>query len=154
MSIFKVNSEKEYCAKCFEVHILKFEILQTTWKKKPHTPKCYAISIDENWKLRVWYSLFHFFMWFARFQILVFEPKSIWRKLLVLSWLYKLETTKQALKRFHKQIKKKIFKSRFGSVSWKLRSWNIYQTASFLGSLLYYILGIQYDKTKRINQIT
>jgi hypothetical protein len=29
-----------------------------------------------------------FFVWFARFQILVSELKSIWRKLLVLSWLY------------------------------------------------------------------
>ena len=27
-------------------------------------------------------------MWFARFQILIGEPQSIWRKLLVLSWLY------------------------------------------------------------------
>jgi hypothetical protein len=29
------------------------------------------------------------FMWFARFQILICGPKSIWRKLLVLSLLYK-----------------------------------------------------------------
>jgi hypothetical protein len=29
--------------------------------------------------------LFRFFMWFARFQILINEPQSIWRKLLVLS---------------------------------------------------------------------
>ena len=28
------------------------------------------------------------FMWFARFQILICELQSIWRKLLVLSWLY------------------------------------------------------------------
>ena len=27
-------------------------------------------------------------MWFARFQILICEPQSIWRKLLLLSWLY------------------------------------------------------------------
>ena len=33
-----------------------------------------------------WCFLFCFFMWFARFQS---EPKSIWRKLLVLSWLWK-----------------------------------------------------------------
>ena len=32
--------------------------------------------------------LFCFFMWFARFQILISEPQSIWRKLLVMSWLY------------------------------------------------------------------
>ena len=30
----KVNSVQEACAKCFAVHILKFEILQTTWKNK------------------------------------------------------------------------------------------------------------------------
>ena len=29
-----------------------------------------------------------FFMWFARFQILICEPQSIWCKLLLLSWLY------------------------------------------------------------------
>ena len=27
-------------------------------------------------------------MWFARFQILISEPQSIWRKFLLLSWLY------------------------------------------------------------------
>ena len=31
--------------------------------------------------------LFCFFMWFARYQILVWELQSIWRKLLVLSCL-------------------------------------------------------------------
>ena len=30
----KVNSVQEACAKCFAVHISKFEILQTTWKNK------------------------------------------------------------------------------------------------------------------------
>ena len=44
--------------------------------------------LTKNWKLRVWCSLFHFFKWFARFQILIRETKSIRRKLLVLSWLY------------------------------------------------------------------
>ena len=34
--------------------------------------------------------LFCFFIWFARFQILIFEPQSIWCKLLVLSWLWKI----------------------------------------------------------------
>ena len=42
----------------------------------------------KNWKLRVWCSLFHFFMWFTIFQILICELQSIWCKLLVLSWLY------------------------------------------------------------------
>ena len=119
--------------------------------KKQNKKHQNAKSIGEKLKTKgVCVLCFIFFMWFATFQILICEPQSIW--LLVLSWLYKLET---ALKRFHKQIKKKIVKSRFGSVSWKLRSWNIYQTAFFLGSLLNScILGIQYDKTKRINQIT
>ena len=39
----------------------------------------------KNWKLRVWCSLFHFFSC---------EPQSIWRKLLVLSWLYKFRKHK------------------------------------------------------------
>ena len=30
----KVNSVQEACAKCFAIHILKFEILQTAWKNK------------------------------------------------------------------------------------------------------------------------
>ena len=38
--------------------------------------------------LAFWCFLFCFFMWFARFQILINEPQSIWSKLLVLSWLY------------------------------------------------------------------
>ena len=42
----------------------------------------------KNWKLRVWCSLFNFFMWFAWFQILICERQSILCKLLVLSWLY------------------------------------------------------------------
>ena len=36
----KVNSVQEACAECFAVHILKFEILQTTWKTKQKTSKC------------------------------------------------------------------------------------------------------------------
>ena len=35
----KVNSVPEACAKCFVVHILKFEILQTTWKNKTKSIK-------------------------------------------------------------------------------------------------------------------
>ena len=34
MIYFKVNSVQEACAKCFAVHILKFEILHTTWKNQ------------------------------------------------------------------------------------------------------------------------
>ena len=43
----------------------------------------------KNWKLRVWCSLFDLVMWFVRFRILICESQSIWRKLLVLSRLYK-----------------------------------------------------------------
>ena len=35
----KVNSVQEACAKYFAVHILKFEILQTTWKNKTKNNK-------------------------------------------------------------------------------------------------------------------
>ena len=35
----KVNSLQEACVKCFAVYILKFEILQTSWKNKK-TSKC------------------------------------------------------------------------------------------------------------------
>ena len=38
--------------------------------------------------LGFWCCLFCFSMWFARFQILICQPQSIWRKLLALSWLY------------------------------------------------------------------
>ena len=79
----KVNSVQEACAKCFAVHILKFEILQTTWKHQNVRP------IDEKLKTKslMFFVSFFFFMWFARFLILTCEPQSIWRKLLVLSWL-------------------------------------------------------------------
>ena len=36
----KANSVQEACANCFEVHISKFEIFQTTWKIKQKTSKC------------------------------------------------------------------------------------------------------------------
>ena len=83
----KVNSVQEACAKYFVVHMLKFEILQTTWKNKTKSIKMLDLLM-KNWKLRVWCFLFHFFMRFAWFQILICEPQSIWRKLLALSWLY------------------------------------------------------------------
>ena len=47
---FKVNSVQEACAKCFAVHILKFEILQITWKnKKKHQNSRF---IDEKLKTK------------------------------------------------------------------------------------------------------
>ena len=62
----KVKSVQEPCAKCFAVHILKFEILQNSWKKPKKTPSKWFMK---NWKLSVWCSLFNFFIWIARFQI-------------------------------------------------------------------------------------
>ena len=38
--------------------------------------------------LAFWYFFLCFFMWFARFQILISELQSIWHSILVLSWLY------------------------------------------------------------------
>ena len=61
--IRKVNSVQEAGAKCSEVHILKFEILQIKNKKqkKPHQTL----------------NLQFFFMWFARFPIFMCELQSI-----------------------------------------------------------------------------
>ena len=84
-NVGKFNSVKETWAKCFVVHILKFEIFQITWKKwnQGHQILSFQFFAD-----RFWCFLFCFFMWFASFQILISEPQSIWQKLLVLSWLY------------------------------------------------------------------
>ena len=87
--VSKVNSVQEPCAKCFAVHILKFEIYSYHMKKK-----------QKNWKLQVWCSLFHFFHVICKISNLICEPKSIWHKLLVLSWLY----TQSLLLRNHQLI--------------------------------------------------
>ena len=55
----KGNSVQEGCAKCFAVHILKFEILQTTLKTKKHQN---AKSIGE--KLKTDSLMFFFFIFF------------------------------------------------------------------------------------------
>ena len=82
----KVNSVQEACVKCFAAHILKFEILQMMWKNETNNAKMIDLLV-KNWKLRVWCSLFHVFLWFARFQILIHEPQCIWGKLFALDWL-------------------------------------------------------------------
>ena len=51
----KVNSVKEACPKCFTVHLLKFETLQTTWKNKTKNIKMLNLLV-KNWKL---FPLFH-----------------------------------------------------------------------------------------------
>ena len=84
----KVNSVKEACAKCFVVHILKFETLQITWKNQTKNIRPLVLSFSTI-DLAFWCILSCLFMWFARFQILISEPQSIWCKLLVLSWLYR-----------------------------------------------------------------
>ena len=56
----KVNSVQEACTKCFAVGLLKFEILQTTWRNKAKNIKMLNLLV-KNWKVRVWCSLFHFF---------------------------------------------------------------------------------------------
>ena len=61
LSIGKVNSGHEACANAFEVHMLKFEILQIRWRSKAKNIEMLD-SLIKNWKLRVWCSLFHFLL--------------------------------------------------------------------------------------------
>ena len=56
-----------------------------------------------------------FFMSFARFQILISEPQSIWRKLLVLSWLYKPAAQKSWFLKNHLLRTSKV----------KIMKWNV-----------------------------
>ena len=49
LGVFKINSVQEACAKCFVVHILKFEILQPTWKNKTKTSKKLDLLM-KNWE--------------------------------------------------------------------------------------------------------
>ena len=78
---FKVKSVQEACAKCFAVHILKFEILQITWRKwnKEHQTLSFQFFINKSSILMLFVL---FFMWFARFHILICEPQSIWANFL------------------------------------------------------------------------
>ena len=48
------------------------------------------VFVFSSINLAFWCLVFGVSMWFGRFQILICEPQSIWRKLLVLSWLYLL----------------------------------------------------------------
>ena len=83
MHVHKVNSVQEACGSD-----IKIWILANRMKKQYKNIKMIDLLM-ESCNLRVWCSLFYFFMWFARFQILICELQSIWRKLLALSWLYK-----------------------------------------------------------------
>ena len=57
--IGKANSVQEACGKCFAVHLLKFEILQTTWEKwnKEHQTLSFQYFTNKS-SLLVFFVLF------------------------------------------------------------------------------------------------
>ena len=64
-----VNSVQEACDKCFEVHILKFEILQTTWRNKTKNIKMLDLLM-KNWKLSLMFQFFHVICKISNFNML------------------------------------------------------------------------------------
>jgi hypothetical protein len=86
LQICKVISIQEALAKFFAVHTLKFEILQTTWKNETKIIKKLNLLI-KNWEVRVWCSLFHFFIRLASFQIFKCELQSIPFRASFLYWV-------------------------------------------------------------------
>ena len=56
--LYKVNSVQEAGTKCIAVHLLEFEILPATWKRKNVKMLFLLMKI---WRIRVWCSLFHLF---------------------------------------------------------------------------------------------
>ena len=111
------------------VHILDFEILQTTWK---------------NWKLRVWCFLLHFFMWFARFQTLVFKLQSIWCKASYtefsfhVQFQYRKKNEELTLCLNSNQLSTWAHKCHFFKVAdWRLLTFVIYCFASFALGLVF-----------------
>ena len=84
----KGNSVQEACAKCFAVHILKFEIFQTTWKKqnKKHQNDRF---IDEKLKTK---SLM-FFVSFVSCDLQDFKFWYLSRKAIGASFLYRVDIT-------------------------------------------------------------
>ena len=70
---------QEACAKCFAVQVLKFEILQITWEKWNKEHQTHSFQF---FSYRFWCFLFCFSCGLQDFKF------RIWRKLLVLSWLY------------------------------------------------------------------
>ena len=57
----KVNSVQEACTKCFAVHLLKFEIMQITWKKlnKEHQSLSFQFFINKSNILMFFALFFH-----------------------------------------------------------------------------------------------
>ena len=89
-----------------------------------------CISIHQQFFTnRFWCILFRFFMWFSRFQILICKPQSIWRKLLVLSWLYSEKNMKQIhISYIGPKFTNKLFADLF--VLYKSWTWNYHVGSS------------------------
>ena len=107
----KVNAVQEACAKCFVVQVSKFKILQITWIKNIR----HSVFSFSSKNLLFWCFLFCFFMWFARFQIVICDPQNIWVELLVLSWLYFLMRNESQSEGISKTITNK--EAGFGGLS-------------------------------------
>ena len=79
----KENSVWEPCVKCFEIHTLKFEN-----KTKKHQMLSFQ-SFKWIYQLKNEHFCFIYFMWFARFQILMCALQSNWCTVLRLRLIYK-----------------------------------------------------------------
>ena len=73
--------------------------------------------------------MFCFLVWFARFQILICEPQSIWRELLLLSWLYVDEAIIR--NRATKMATLNLVKNLYNSIPWFYRLFNVYEGEFF-----------------------
>ena len=90
--LFKMN-QKQIPLKSTQYKKLAPNALQFTYQ---NMKSCKSNEKNETKNIRLLvfslssinFGVFCFFMWFARFQILICELQSIWHKLLVLSWLY------------------------------------------------------------------
>ena len=82
---YKKLSPNVFRFKCQSLKSCKSHEKNETKNLRPLVFSCSPIYVA------FWYFLLCFFMWFARFQILLSEPQRIWHKLLVLSWLYKTD---------------------------------------------------------------
>jgi hypothetical protein len=76
--ICKVNSVEEACGKCFAVHILKFEILQITWKKwnKEHQTLSFQFFIDKSSTFMGFVLFFHVVWKISNFDMWTLNPKG------------------------------------------------------------------------------
>ena len=86
----KVNSVQEACAKCFAAHMLKFEIMQITWKKE-HQTLIFQFFVNKSSILMRFVLFFHVVFRISNFNVWTARHLC---KLLVLSWLYYWHTQK------------------------------------------------------------